>query len=59
MKSLLKLIAFGGLCLTVIPSFLVFNELITIDLHKNLMFVGMLLWFVSIPFLLKKTKAKV
>lgn len=56
MKLLLQLIALIGLILTVIPSFLVFNGIITLELHKNAMFLGMLLWFASVPFLLKTKK---
>jgi high-affinity Fe2+/Pb2+ permease len=59
MKLFLQLIASLGLILTIIPSFLVFNGVITTDLQKNLMVVGMLLWFVSVPFLLKKTNSSV
>lgn len=54
MKIILSIIAAIGLGLTVIPAFLVFSGLMTLDSHKNLMVVGMLCWFVSVPFLLKK-----
>jgi high-affinity Fe2+/Pb2+ permease len=54
MKLLLRLIAAIGLILTIVPAFLVFNGFITLALHKNMMVLGMLLWFVSVPFLLNK-----
>jgi len=54
MKIILSIIAAVGLGLTVVPAFLVFSGLMTLDFHKSLMIVGMLCWFLSIPFLLKK-----
>jgi uncharacterized membrane-anchored protein YitT (DUF2179 family) len=54
MKIVLSIIAAIGLGLTVIPAFLVFSGMMTLDFHKNLMVVGMLCWFVSVPFLLKR-----
>lgn len=57
MKYFLWLIASIGLGLTIIPAFLVFQGTISLDLNKNLMVVGMLLWFVGAAFLLKKKPA--
>jgi uncharacterized membrane-anchored protein YitT (DUF2179 family) len=54
MKIILSIIAAVGLGLTVVPAFLVFSGLMTLDFHKSLMIVGMLCWFLSVPFLLKK-----
>ena len=56
MKLLLQIIATIGLILTVIPAFLVFNGFITLELHKKAMVLGMLLWFISVPFLLNKKR---
>jgi len=41
----LKIISFIGLGLTIIPSILVLTGHIDIPLHKQLMGVGMVLWF--------------
>jgi hypothetical protein len=49
MKTVASFIAILALCLTVIPSILVFNEVIDISLHKKLMAIGAVLWFVSAP----------
>ena len=50
MRSLLKLISFAGLGLTVVPSFLVFAGRIAWATHAALMLVGTVLWFASAPF---------
>ena len=50
MQIILKLISYIGLLLTVVPSILVFLGIIELDFHKTLMFVGMLLWFLTAPF---------
>jgi high-affinity Fe2+/Pb2+ permease len=50
MKLLLKLISFIGLILTVVPAFLVFAGTIELQMHKNLMLMGTLLWFIPAPF---------
>ena len=50
MRTLLKLISFAGLGLTVVPSFLVFAGVIAWETHAALMLVGMVLWFASAPF---------
>ena len=54
MRLLLILVSILGLALTVVPSFLVLVQRIPWGVHANLMFVGMILWFVSAPFLIKK-----
>ncbi len=50
MKPLLRILSYVGLLLTVIPSILVFAGSISLELHKQLMTVGMLLWFLTAPF---------
>ena len=50
MRTLLKLISFAGLGLTVVPSFLVFAGRIAWATHAALMLVGTVLWFASAPF---------
>jgi hypothetical protein len=58
MNSILKLISFVGLLMTVVPSFLVFSGVILLDTHKWLMLLGTIIWFVSAPFWIsKKTRS--
>jgi hypothetical protein len=54
MKTILKIVSFIGLILTVVPSILVFNDSITLDMHKWLMLLGAILWFVTAPFWMNK-----
>ena len=58
MKNLLKLVSAVGLVLTIVPAFLVFSGSITWDGHANLMLAGMILWFVTAPFWMKKEGAQ-
>ena len=57
MKTILKIISFIGLILTVVPSFMVFNGSITLDMHKWLMLIGTLVWFIATPFWMNKNAA--
>jgi hypothetical protein len=50
MNTILKLVSFAGLALTVGPAFLVFAGSITWRTHAMLMFAGTLLWFITAPF---------
>jgi len=50
MRTLLKLISYLGLILTVIPSILYFMGNISQETSHDLMALGMILWFVSAPF---------
>lgn len=54
MKVLLIILSVIGLGLTIIPSVLVFLQDITMESHKQLMFVGMILWFATSPFWIKE-----
>ena len=56
MQTLLKLISYIGLILTVVPSFLVFSGVIELSFHKSLMFAGMLMWFLTAPFWMNKNE---
>ena len=56
MKQLVPLLGIIGLGLTVIPSVLVFIDLISIDLNKILMLLGTILWFLVAPFWFSKTR---
>lgn len=53
MKTILIILSFLGLALTVIPAFFVFFGAIAWNTHANLMFAGMVLWFISAPFWIK------
>jgi len=55
MKSIMVLFSFIGLILTLIPSFLVFAEVITLENCKLLMLLGTAIWFVTAPRWIKKT----
>ncbi|MBN2088367.1 hypothetical protein JW964_02085 [candidate division KSB1 bacterium] len=54
MKMLLKVISYIGLALTVIPAFFVATGSLTLDTHKILMVIGMVLWFAASPFWMDK-----
>jgi hypothetical protein len=56
MKTLLKLLSYLGLLLTLAPAFGVFYGLCTFAQHTTAMLVGMALWFTTAPFWLSKTK---
>jgi hypothetical protein len=53
MKTLLKVISYIGLALTIVPSILVFNGVITKQTHFTIMTVGMVLWFATAVFWIK------
>ena len=54
MKTILKIISFSGLVLTVIPAFMHFYSEITWDTHADLMLAGMIVWFLTAPVWMKK-----
>jgi len=54
MKTLLMIVSFCGLVLTILPAFLVFAGKIDFNYHIILMIVGTILWFLSAPFWLNK-----
>jgi hypothetical protein len=56
MKLLASILAVVALCLTVIPSILVFNNAIEFDLHKKLMAAGTVLWFLTAPLWFRKSR---
>lgn len=56
LKVLLIVISIVGLALTIVPSILVFAQEISIEMHKQLMLPGMILWFFSSPFWMKEQK---
>jgi hypothetical protein len=56
MKMLMSVLAIIALGLTIVPSILVFNGTIELDLHKKLMTAGTFLWFVAAPIWFRKEK---
>lgn len=58
MKTLLKVLSAIGLILTIGPSIMVFTGNITFEMHKWLMFLGTVLWFVTAPFWMNKKTAE-
>lgn len=54
MRLLLITISIIGLMLTIIPSILVFTQNITLETHKYLMAIGMILWFGTAVFWIKE-----
>ena len=57
MNNLLKLVSMMGLALTVIPSILVFLNLIEFEMHKHLLLLGTALWLLTAPFWMSRTRA--
>lgn len=49
MKNLLILISICSLLLTLIPAFLVFVGILSLDTNKTLMLIGTVGWFVTAP----------
>lgn len=54
LKIALIMISLAGLVLTIVPSVLVFMQEITLDEHKQMMLIGMLMWFLTSPYWLKE-----
>jgi hypothetical protein len=53
MKVIFIALSILGLILTVAPSFFVWYQIISWTFHVQLMFAGMVLWFISAPFWMK------
>lgn len=58
MRTVLKVVSVLGLVLTVLPAFLVMAGLIRWEEHAELMLLGMLFWFLSAPFWMKKASVE-
>jgi hypothetical protein len=58
MKNLLILVSIISLLLTIIPSFLVFFDVISLDLNKTLMLIGTLGWFLTAPYWMNKKESE-
>ena len=54
MKNILKIAAYVGLGLTLIPSLLVWSENIDLSMNKVIMLLGTLIWFGCAPIAFKK-----
>ncbi|MBC8184960.1 hypothetical protein H8E88_28030 [candidate division KSB1 bacterium] len=54
MKLILIILSLLGLILTIVPAVLVFANIIELSTHKNLMLIGTVLWFVTVPFWMNK-----
>ena len=58
MKNLLVIISILSLAITIIPSFLVFAGMMTLEMNKTLMLIGTIGWFITAPsWMNKKEKA--
>jgi hypothetical protein len=53
-KRILQVISFIGLALSLIPAFLVFNGMLSREIYFHLMVAGMLMWFGTAVFWIKK-----
>lgn len=53
MKRLLIILSCIGLALTIVPSVLVFQGVIGMENHFQLMVAGMVTWFATAPFWMK------
>jgi len=57
MKILLSSLALIGLLATITPPILVFSGTIELEMHKIIMAAGMILWFITAPFLRERKKS--
>ena len=53
-KLILQIISFLGLALSIIPAFLVFGGILSKEVYLGLMIVGMVLWFGTAVFWIRK-----
>ena len=53
-KYILQAISYLGLALSIIPAFLVFGGILSKEVYLGLMLVGMVLWFSTAVFWVKK-----
>ncbi|MBK7978934.1 MAG: hypothetical protein IPK06_02750 [Ignavibacteriae bacterium] len=54
MKALIKILSLISLIATILPSILVFNNVISMETNKLIMTLGTLLWFSTAPFWMNK-----
>lgn len=55
MKSILKLVSYLGLALSLIPGLMVFTGRIELETSKNILIAGMLLWFLTAVFWIERS----
>lgn len=48
-RNILAVVSFLGLLLTVVPSLLFFNSIVSFEFYKIAMLAGTLIWFASAP----------
>ncbi|MAT68603.1 MAG: hypothetical protein CMJ58_03690 [Planctomycetaceae bacterium] len=58
MKAALKLVSYAGLALTIVPAVLLYHGRIDDALYRNLMVLGMLVWFGSAIFWIRPDHAE-
>ena len=54
--SYIKIISFTGLILTLIPSILVYQGDIDLEMNKMLMLIGNFCWFLTAPYWMNKNQ---
>jgi dihydroxyacid dehydratase/phosphogluconate dehydratase len=57
MKILLCTLGLIGLLATVLPAILVFSGVMEPGTHKTVMVIGMIVWFATAPFFMKRKKS--
>ncbi len=57
MKTILMILSYIGLGLTIIPSVLVLTGSLSMEMNKTLMMAGTILWFATVPFWMNKKSA--
>ena len=58
MKTFLKILSYGGLALTILPSLLVLTGRMEFENHYQWTLAGTILWFATAPFWIDKKKAE-
>lgn len=58
MKIILSSISYIALVATVLPAILVFSGSIELETHKIIMLIGMVFWFITAPFSVKRKDAE-
>jgi high-affinity Fe2+/Pb2+ permease len=54
MKILWGIASYIALSATIFPAVLVFSGTIDLEMHKRIMAIGMILWFIAAPLCMKK-----
>jgi hypothetical protein len=54
MKILWGIASYIALSATIFPAVLVFSGTIDLEMHKRIMAIGMILWFITAPLCMKK-----